>query len=49
MLPALRLLAQSGKVIGFDIAEMAPCFDDDERTRKLAAILLSDFLHSRAS
>lgn len=47
IIPALRLLAQSGNVAGFDIAEMAPGLDRDEQTGKLAALLLSDFLHNR--
>lgn len=49
ILPALRQLATSGKIAGFDIVEYAPCFDPDERTAKLAALLIGDFLITTAS
>lgn len=46
VLPALQYLAQSGKVIAFDIAELAPNLDENEKTAKLAAHLVSEFIHS---
>lgn len=45
VIPALRKLAESRKVVALDIVELAPAYDQDERTAKLAANLLSDFLH----
>jgi formiminoglutamase len=45
VLPALKALAASGKVISFDIVELNPKFDVDQCTAKLGAYLLSEFLH----
>lgn len=36
----IKTLIQSGKVVSFDIAEVSPRFDEDNRTSKLAAIIL---------
>lgn len=44
VLDALKLLKRSNQVIGFDIVELSPPFDCDNRTAKLAASLLSTFL-----
>ncbi len=46
VLSSLEKLAKSGKVVALDIVELAPSLDQDDRTAKLAASLLSDFLHS---
>ena len=43
--PLVRLLAATGKVISFDIAELAPRYDIDQRTAKLAANLIFEFIH----
>lgn len=40
----LRKLRHSGKVIGFDIAEVNPDYDIDNRTSKLAASFMFDWL-----
>jgi formiminoglutamase len=45
VIPALRALAASGKVRNYDIAEMSPPFDQDQRTAKLAAHLISEIIH----
>jgi len=50
IIPYLRLLAQSGKVISYDIAELSPHYDIDQRTVKLAAHLIYEIIlhHQRA-
>jgi formiminoglutamase len=45
LLPSLKLLASSGKLVGFDLVEYAPGFDEDGRTAKLGALMLSEFIH----
>jgi len=45
MIPALRKIATSGKVISYDIAELSPTFDIDNRTAKLAANLIHEIVH----
>jgi formiminoglutamase len=45
IIPLIRQLAASGKVISFDIAELSPRYDIDHRTAKLAAILIYEFIH----
>lgn len=45
ILPSLRELARSGKILSFDIVELAPNLDIDHHTAKLAAQLLCEFLH----
>lgn len=46
VVPLLRHLAQSGKVMSYDIAEMSPTYDIDQRTAKLAAHLIYEMIHS---
>lgn len=45
VIPYVRQLANSGKVISFDIAELSPRYDVDQRTSKLAALLIYEFIH----
>lgn len=45
IIPLLRQLAASGKVISYDIAEYLPQYDVDDRTAKLAATLLYEIMH----
>lgn len=45
VIPLLRQLAASGKVIAYDIAEHVPRYDIDHRTAKLAAILIYEIIH----
>lgn len=45
VIPLLRQLAASGKVIAYDIAECSPRYDVDHRTAKLAATLVYEIIH----
>lgn len=45
VIPLIRQLASSGKVISFDIVELSPRYDIDHRTAKLAANLLYEYIH----
>ncbi len=45
VLPLLRQLATSGKIISYDIAELLPHYDIDQRTAKLAAHFIDEIFH----
>ncbi len=45
IIPLIRQLAASGKVIGYDIAELSPRYDIDQSTAKLAANLIYEIVH----
>lgn len=45
IIPLIRQLAASGRVISYDIAELSPRYDIDQRTAKLAANLIYDIIH----
>lgn len=45
VIPFVRQLAASGKVISYDIAELCPRYDIDANTAKIAAILIYEILH----
>ncbi len=45
IIPMLRALAASGKVISYDIAELCPPHDIDNITAKLAAIFIYELAH----
>lgn len=45
--PYLSQIMRSNKVIGLDIAELNPLFDEDDRTAKLAAHLVASLLEIR--
>lgn len=45
IIPLLRMLAKSKKVICFEVAELSPPLDIHMRTTQLAASLISDYLH----
>lgn len=47
VLPLLRQLAQSGKVIALDVVELAPSLDRDQLTAKLGALCIAEFLSHR--
>jgi len=49
VIPLLRQIAASGKVIGYDIAELCPQYDMDHRTAKLAADLVYEIIHHHGS
>lgn len=46
VLPLIRQLAASGKIISYDIAELSPPYDIDQRTAKLAANFIYEIIHS---
>ena len=48
LLPAIRQIAKSGKVISYDIAELSPKYDHDARTIKLAANFVYEIIHHHA-
>jgi formiminoglutamase len=43
--PLLRQAAQSGKVISYDMVELSPHYDIDQRTAKLAAHFIYEIIH----
>ena len=43
--PLIKYLVSSGKVIGFDIAEMCPSFDQRGMTARLGASLIASYIH----
>lgn len=45
LIPLIKLLAESGKVIGMDICELSPPHDRDGTTAQLAASLITRYLH----
>lgn len=45
VIPLVRQLAVSGKVVSYDIAELSPRYDIDQRTAKLAANLIYEIIH----
>lgn len=45
VIPLLRALAQSQKVVCLDIAELNPAFDLNSMTSELAALLVCDYIH----
>ena len=49
IIPAINRLAASGKVVGFDIAELNPKYDRDHMTAQLATYLVSSFIHNNNS
>lgn len=45
VIPLVRQLAASGKVISYDLAELSPRYDFDQCTAKLAANLIYEIVH----
>lgn len=45
LIPLLRQVAASGKMVSYDIAEHVPLHDIDHRTAKLAAALIYEIIH----
>lgn len=45
VIPLVRQLAASGKIISIDIVELSPRYDIDQRTAKLAANLIYEYIH----
>ncbi|WP_298627162.1 formimidoylglutamase [uncultured Legionella sp.] len=44
ILPLLKYIIQSGKVISFDIAELSPPLDQEQKTARLAALIIAELL-----
>lgn len=49
VIPWIQYLAKSGKVIGFELAELSPPLDEDGRTAALAAHLIAHYMQSEES
>lgn len=49
VVPLVRQLAASGKMISYDIAELSPRYDIDQRTAKLAANLIYEIIHHHST
>lgn len=47
-LELIKYVVASGKVISFDLAEIAPRFDEDSRTAKLGAVLIYAIINTMA-
>lgn len=45
IIPYIRRLAQSGQVVSYDLAELSPKYDIDQRTAKLAANFIYEMIH----
>lgn len=45
LIPLIRQIASSGKVLSYDIVEHVPRYDIDHRTAKLAATLIYEIIH----
>jgi len=46
LLKVMKTVIQSGKLISFDVAEVSPRFDEDNRTSKLAAIIVFSLINT---
>lgn len=46
ILPLLKYIMQSGKVVSLDIAELSPPLDEDQKTARLAALIIAELLHT---
>lgn len=44
VLPLLKYIMQSGKVVSIDIAELSPPLDQDQKTARLAALIIAELL-----
>ena len=45
VLPLLKYIAQTGKVVSIDIAELSPALDHDHKTSRLAAVIVAELLN----
>lgn len=45
IIPLLRHIVQSGKVVSFDVAELSPPLDQNEKTARLAALIIAELLN----
>lgn len=44
-LPLLKYITQTGKVISIDVAELSPPLDQDQKTSRLAAVIIAELLN----
>lgn len=44
ILPLLKYIFQSGKVVSWDVAELSPPLDQDQKTARLAALIVAELL-----
>ncbi len=44
ILPLLKYIVQSGKVVSFDVAELSPPLDQEQKTARLAALIIAELL-----
>lgn len=47
VLPLLKYIIQSGKVVSFDIAELSPPLDQEQKTARLAALIVAELLNTK--
>lgn len=45
-LPLLKYIMQSGKVVSLDVAELSPPLDQEQKTARLAALIIAELLNS---
>ena len=45
VLPLLKYIAQTGKVVSIDIAELSPPLDQEQKTSRLAAVIIAELLN----
>ncbi|RUR11161.1 formimidoylglutamase [Legionella sp. km772] len=45
-LPLLKYIIQSGKVVSFDVAELSPPLDQEQKTARLAALIIAELLNT---
>ena len=45
-IPLLKYIMQSGKVVSLDVAELSPPLDQEQKTARLAALIINELLHS---
>lgn len=46
LMPLLKYIIQSGKVVSWDVAELSPPLDTDQKTARLAANIIAELLHT---
>ncbi len=44
-LPLLKYIVQTGKVVSMDIAELSPLLDQEQKTSRLAAVIIAELLN----
>ena len=47
VLPLLKYIKQSGKVVSIDIVELSPSYDVDHKTARLAAVMLAELFNTQ--